>query len=83
CTTISLPRGCRSAESASLNTTSSPTSLHIYALSTAYRLPRTLPPAILEPSGIMRLLQLDDNGNPSLTEFFENDIPEYAILSHR
>ncbi|PVH69233.1 HET-domain-containing protein [Cadophora sp. DSE1049] len=44
---------------------------------------RTLPPPILEPSGIMRLLQLDGAGNPSLTEFFEDDIPEYAILSHR
>ncbi|PMD65105.1 HET-domain-containing protein [Hyaloscypha bicolor E] len=31
----------------------------------------------------MRLLQLDGKGNPSLTEFFEDDIPEYAILSHR
>ncbi|KAH6699926.1 hypothetical protein BKA61DRAFT_636710 [Leptodontidium sp. MPI-SDFR-AT-0119] len=31
----------------------------------------------------MRLLQLDGGGNPSLTEFFEDDIPEYAILSHR
>ncbi|KAH6719559.1 heterokaryon incompatibility protein-domain-containing protein [Leptodontidium sp. MPI-SDFR-AT-0119] len=31
----------------------------------------------------MRLLHLDGGGNPSLTEFFEDDIPEYAILSHR
>ena len=31
----------------------------------------------------MRLLQLDGDGNPSLTEFFEDNIPEYAILSHR
>ncbi|KAH6699976.1 heterokaryon incompatibility protein-domain-containing protein, partial [Leptodontidium sp. MPI-SDFR-AT-0119] len=31
----------------------------------------------------MRLLQLDGGGNPSLTEFFEDDIPEYTILSHR
>ncbi|KAH6704226.1 hypothetical protein BKA61DRAFT_680479 [Leptodontidium sp. MPI-SDFR-AT-0119] len=31
----------------------------------------------------MRLLQLDADGNSSLTEFFENDIPKYAILSHR
>ncbi|KAL5313471.1 hypothetical protein ACEPPN_019204 [Leptodophora sp. 'Broadleaf-Isolate-01'] len=31
----------------------------------------------------MRLLQSDGDGNPSLTEFFEDDIPEYAILSHR
>jgi hypothetical protein len=30
----------------------------------------------------MRLLQSDDDGNFSLTEFFD-DIPEYAILSHR
>ncbi|KAH7413483.1 hypothetical protein BKA64DRAFT_355752 [Cadophora sp. MPI-SDFR-AT-0126] len=32
----------------------------------------------------MRLLQSDDDGNLSLTEFFEGDIPKkYAILSHR
>ncbi|PVH77971.1 hypothetical protein DL98DRAFT_561393 [Cadophora sp. DSE1049] len=31
----------------------------------------------------MRLLQSDDNGNLSLTEFFESAIPNYAILSHR
>jgi hypothetical protein len=31
----------------------------------------------------MRLLQSDGDGNLSLTEFFEDDIPEYAILSHR
>jgi len=31
----------------------------------------------------MRLLQSDGDGKPSLTEFFEDDIPEYAILSHR
>jgi hypothetical protein len=31
----------------------------------------------------MRLLQCDSNGDLSLTEFFENDIPKYAILSHR
>ena len=31
----------------------------------------------------MRLLQSDDDGNLSLTEFFEDDIPKYAILSHR
>jgi hypothetical protein len=31
----------------------------------------------------MRLLQSDDNSNLSLTEFFENAIPNYAILSHR
>jgi hypothetical protein len=31
----------------------------------------------------MRLLQSDGDGNTSLTEFFEDDIPEYAILSHR
>ncbi|KAG4427607.1 hypothetical protein IFR05_016910, partial [Cadophora sp. M221] len=80
---MSLPRGCRSAESASLNTTSSPTSLRIYAISTAHQLPRTFPPAIREPSGRMRLLQSDGDGNLSLTEFFEDDIPEYAILSHR
>ncbi|RDW57694.1 beta transducin-like protein HET-E4s-like protein [Coleophoma crateriformis] len=30
----------------------------------------------------MRLLQYDDNGNISLTEFDEGNIPEYAILSH-
>jgi hypothetical protein len=31
----------------------------------------------------MRLLQSDGDGNLSLTEFFEDDIPEYVILSHR
>jgi hypothetical protein len=32
----------------------------------------------------MRLLQCDNDGNFSLTEFFEGDIPKkYAILSHR
>ncbi|TVY34372.1 Vegetative incompatibility protein HET-E-1, partial [Lachnellula subtilissima] len=32
---------------------------------------------------IMRLLQHNNDGNFSLTEFFESNIPEYAILSHR
>merc|ERR1712093_430218 len=31
----------------------------------------------------MRLLQFNNDGNFSLTKFFEDDIPEYAILSHR
>jgi hypothetical protein len=31
----------------------------------------------------MRLLQFDDDGKLSLTEFFESAIPNYAILSHR
>jgi hypothetical protein len=31
----------------------------------------------------MRLLQCDNNGDLSLTEFFESAIPKYAILSHR
>jgi hypothetical protein len=31
----------------------------------------------------MRLLQSDSDGNLSLTEFIEDDIPKYAILSHR
>ncbi|KAH9203237.1 hypothetical protein DL95DRAFT_529729 [Leptodontidium sp. 2 PMI_412] len=31
----------------------------------------------------MRLLQFNNDGDVSLTEFFEDDIPEYAILSHR
>lgn len=31
----------------------------------------------------MRLLQLNNDGDFSLTEFFESNIPEYAILSHR
>jgi hypothetical protein len=31
----------------------------------------------------MRLLQYTNDGDFSLTEFFENDIPKYAILSHR
>ena len=30
----------------------------------------------------MRLLQSDDDGNLRLTHFFDDDIPEYAILSH-
>ncbi|KIM98316.1 hypothetical protein OIDMADRAFT_202132 [Oidiodendron maius Zn] len=31
----------------------------------------------------MRLLQYNNDGGFSLTEFFESDIPKYAILSHR
>jgi hypothetical protein len=31
----------------------------------------------------MRLLQYNNDGDFSLTEFFESDIPRYAILSHR
>jgi hypothetical protein len=31
----------------------------------------------------MRLLQYNSDGNFSLTEFFDNAIPQYAILSHR
>ncbi|KAG4428261.1 hypothetical protein IFR05_016257 [Cadophora sp. M221] len=31
----------------------------------------------------MRLLHFNNDGDFSLTEFFEDDIPEYAILSHR
>lgn len=31
----------------------------------------------------MRLLHYDNNGEFSLSEFFEGDIPKYAILSHR
>ena len=31
----------------------------------------------------MRLLQHNNDGDFSLTEFFESDIPQYAILSHR
>jgi hypothetical protein len=31
----------------------------------------------------MRLLQFNNDGDFSLTEFFESDIPMYAILSHR
>jgi len=56
--------------------------LRIYAITTAQQLPGTLPFAILEPTRIMRLLKCDNNGDLSLTEFFESDIPKYAILSH-
>jgi hypothetical protein len=31
----------------------------------------------------MRLLQFNDNGDVSLTEFFKDDIPEYTILLYR
>ncbi len=31
----------------------------------------------------MRLLHYNSDGNISLTEFFEDAIPKYAILSHR
>jgi hypothetical protein len=31
----------------------------------------------------MRLLQYNSNGDLSLIEFLESDIPKYAILSHR
>jgi hypothetical protein len=30
----------------------------------------------------MRLLHIQDDGNLSLVEFFEDDTPPYAILSH-
>jgi hypothetical protein len=43
----------------------------------------TFPLAILEASQIMRLLQYNNETDFSLTEFFESDIPKYAILSHR
>jgi hypothetical protein len=32
---------------------------------------------------MIRLLQFNDDRDVSLTDFFEDDIPEYAILSHR
>jgi hypothetical protein len=32
---------------------------------------------------MMRLLQSDGDGNLSLTEFLEDNIPEYTILSHK
>ena len=38
--------------------------------------------AILEPSRTMHLLRYNNDGDFSLTEFEESDIPEYAILSH-
>lgn len=38
--------------------------------------------AILEPSQTMHLLRYNNDGDFSLTEFEESDIPEYAILSH-
>jgi hypothetical protein len=59
------------------------TSLHIYASWTAQQLLKTLPLVILEASRIMRLLHYNTDGYLSLTEFFERDIPKYAILSHR
>jgi hypothetical protein len=31
---------------------------------------------------VMRLLQLQDSGDLSLTEFLDDDVPGYAILSH-
>jgi hypothetical protein len=31
----------------------------------------------------MRLLQFNNDSDFSLTEFFEDDIPEYTILLHR
>jgi hypothetical protein len=59
------------------------TSLRIYAFSTAQQLPKILSSAIHEPIRIMRLLQYNNGSDFSLTEFFESDIPKYAILSHR
>jgi len=41
------------------------------------------PLAILDPRRMMRLLRFNNDRNLSLTEFFESDIPKYAILSHR
>ncbi|KAG4411215.1 hypothetical protein IFR04_015650 [Cadophora malorum] len=59
------------------------TSVRIYAFSTAQQLSKTLSPAIYEHIRIMRLLQYNNGSDFSLTEFFESDIPKYAILSHR
>jgi Heterokaryon incompatibility protein (HET) len=56
---------------------------NLYFTSKAQRLLRTLFLAILEPTRVMRLLQCDNNGGLSQTEFFESEIPDYAILSHR
>lgn len=57
--------------------------LRVYATSTTQLLSRTLLFTIFEPSRIMRLLQCETDGDFSLIEFFESDIPKYAILSHR
>ena len=50
---------------------------------TAQYLPRTLSLAILESGRIMRLLKYNNEGEFSFAEFFGDDIPRYAILSHR
>jgi hypothetical protein len=47
------------------------------------KLPEILPYCDRPTFRIMRLLQFDDDGKLSLTEFFESAIPNYAILSHR
>lgn len=78
-----LPQDYCSVESASSNITSSSTSLRIYTISTTYQLPKTLLFAILEPSGIIHLLQSNDDGNLSLAKFFENNILKYIIFLHR
>jgi hypothetical protein len=77
---------CREAAtqlSPSLNTTTSPFSLRIYIDSTTLPLAKILPYYDSRSLQIMRLLQSDGDGNLKLTEFFNNDIPQYAILSHR
>jgi hypothetical protein len=46
-------------------------------------LPRTSSLQAVKPGRIMRLLAYNNDGQFSLGEFFGNDIPNYAILSHR
>jgi hypothetical protein len=88
---VRLPRGCCSAECASLNPTSFQifTRVRIYANSRC-ELGRSITTgnslsfdSLLEPNRTMRLLQYSNDGDFSLTEFFESDIPKYAIFSHR
>ncbi|PQE27753.1 hypothetical protein CJF31_00009986 [Rutstroemia sp. NJR-2017a BVV2] len=57
--------------------------IRIYANSIAQQLLRISSLSVLKTSRIMRLLHYNNDGEFSLTEFFESDIPKYAILSHR
>ncbi len=65
------------------STPSSATKVRLGSIERGFEsLPRTLFLTIRGPSPTMRLLKYNDDGDFSLTNFFESDIPKYAILSH-
>ncbi|KAH6703052.1 kinesin light chain [Leptodontidium sp. MPI-SDFR-AT-0119] len=84
CNSLWLCREAAAQLSAPASTRHEVFTLRTYANSTAQLLPRTLLFTILEASRTMHLLHYNNNGDFTLTEFFEGDIPKkYAILSHR